>query len=178
MENTLKYILNSLRDLENYVFSELQNTEKERFKLLFHVVKNDNDMPTKTIKSEVDEMLKIKGVSISSKPRFDGRYQGYILEFGRRKYFYGSSKDEIAIKIKTYFKKGVNNKNSNDLTLKDWSNKWFTLYKKPNLKPKSLLSIQNSLKHLFRGFGNSKLTELNANDLQAFFFNPKSGALP
>lgn len=51
---------------------------------------------------ESQMLFYITGVSINSKPRKDGRYQGYILRDGEKKYLYGKTPEEVAIKIKVY----------------------------------------------------------------------------
>lgn len=57
---------------------------------------------------EIEKMLiDFDGVSITQKPRKDGRYQGYIYVKGEKKYVYGYSRSEVASKIKHIMKYGV-----------------------------------------------------------------------
>lgn len=51
---------------------------------------------------ESQMMIQMSGVSINAKPRKDGRYQGYVLRDGEKRYFYGRSREEVAGKIKQY----------------------------------------------------------------------------
>ncbi len=55
-------------------------------------------------------MLKIKGVSITSHPRKDGRYQGYYSDGKLKQYVYGKTKDEIAEKLQKLIKTGITKK--------------------------------------------------------------------
>jgi hypothetical protein len=48
-----------------------------------------------------EKPYKIKGISIDSKPRVDGRYQGRITVEGVRKSVYGKSLGEVSQKIKS-----------------------------------------------------------------------------
>lgn len=67
-------------------------------------LKNDGAL---TASKEISQMLlNVKGVSINAKPRKDGRYQGYVIENGIKKYVYGKTKNEVTEKIKDYLKNG------------------------------------------------------------------------
>ena len=41
--------------------------------------------------SEEKMLIEMDGVSVTAKPRKDGRYQGYVLQNGKKKYLYGKS---------------------------------------------------------------------------------------
>lgn len=57
---------------------------------------------------EIEKMLiEFEGMSITKKPRKDGRFQGYIYVKGEKKYVYGYSRAEVAGKIKHIMKYGV-----------------------------------------------------------------------
>lgn len=49
-------------------------------------------------------LINLSGVSINSKPRADGRYQGYAMRDGEKKYFYGKTPEEVRDKIQKYLK--------------------------------------------------------------------------
>ena len=49
-------------------------------------------------------LINIDGVSINSKPRRDGRYQGYVTESDGKRYFYGRTREEVEAKISKYLK--------------------------------------------------------------------------
>ena len=74
-------------------------------------LKNDGAL---TAPKEISQMLlNVKGVSINAKPRKDGRYQGYVIENGIKKYVYGKTKNEVTEKIKLYLKNGLPKKKKN-----------------------------------------------------------------
>ena len=57
---------------------------------------------------EIEKMLiEFEGMSITKKPRKDGRFQGYIYVKGEKIYVYGYSRSEVASKIKHIMKYGV-----------------------------------------------------------------------
>ncbi len=79
--------------------------EKNINALLDLALKNEGVL---TAQTELSQMLiNVNGVSINSKPRKDGRYQGYVIEDERKKYVYGKSKEEVAERIKFYLKNGL-----------------------------------------------------------------------
>lgn len=67
---------------------------------------------------EINQMIKnIPGVSICSKPRKDGRYQGYIVDGNGKTYVYGKSIDEVTNKLKHFLRNGTpRHKNKDDET--------------------------------------------------------------
>lgn len=79
--------------------------EKDIEKLLELALKNEGVL---TAPTELSQMLiNVKGVSINSKPRKDGRFQGYIISENQKKYVYGKTKDEVAMQLKFYLKNGL-----------------------------------------------------------------------
>ena len=134
----------------------------------------DNQDGSFSTKKEEDMNINIPGISINSKPRSDGRYQGYIIEGGTKKYVYGRSTDEVICKIKLIMKNGLNKKNAKKdgtPTLKEWAEKWVKLYKEPNLKPKSLENLRYSLKKIYAGFENTRLSGIKTTDVQEYFLS-------
>lgn len=78
--------------------------EKDLNGLIEQALKNGGDF---TAPMEYSKMLiNIKGVSINDKPRKDGRWQGYVIDGTEKRYVYGKSKEEVAIKIKERLKNG------------------------------------------------------------------------
>lgn len=122
---------------------------------------------------ESQMLIQMTGVSINATPRKDGRYQGYVLRDGEKKYFYGKSRDEVAGKIKQYIQDGMpkrkKRKADTSPLFADYAVMWVERYKKPNLKPKSLESLKNALKRAQETFGNRTIASISADDLQAFF---------
>ena len=75
-------------------------------------LKNEGVLTTPTEYSQM--LINVKGVSINNTPRKDGRYQGYIIDNGIKRYIYGKTKEEVAIKIKEYLKNGLPKKKKAD----------------------------------------------------------------
>ena len=64
--------------------------------------KNGNALTTE---KESQMLIEAKGVSITSKPRRDGRFQGYIIQDdGQRKYFYGRNYEDVTNKIREFLR--------------------------------------------------------------------------
>lgn len=90
----------------------------------------------------------LPGVSITSKPRRDGRYQGYCISGDTKTYFYGRTQEEVAVKIKHFLQSGGirKRKKRKDAipTFGEYAEKWYRLYKEPLLKPMSLRTVRNA----------------------------------
>ena len=124
-----------------------------------------------TPKETSQMLIQMRGISINSKPRKDGRYQGYIEDNGKH-YVYGRTKEEVAIKIKEYLKNGIPKKKEKKKkatpVLREWLKTWMELYKRPNVKPKTLYSIEQSAKIIGKELGDLRLDELTSDKIQAF----------
>ena len=68
---------------------------------------NANDCNVLPADKEQDMNLNIPGISINSRPRKDGRWQGQILHDGVRYYVYGRTREAVANKIKFYLQHGL-----------------------------------------------------------------------
>lgn len=122
---------------------------------------------------ESQMLLKLNGVSINSKPRKDGRYQGYVLSNGEKNYFYGRSIEEVTGKIKQYIKDGTPPKRKKRTVsspkFSDYAAQWIERYKVPNMKPTSVESLRYALKKAIDALGEKPLATITTDDLQAFF---------
>lgn len=112
---------------------------------------NKNNGVSSTQK-ENDEMFNIPGISINSKPRADGRFQGYIVIDGVKKYFYGRSKEEVANKVKTQLKNGATLKkesvsNSVPTTFNAFAVYYFENFRKPKVSTKTYKNDTNRYKN-------------------------------
>ncbi len=124
-------------------------------------------------------LINMTGVSISAKPRRDGRYQGYVLRDGQKRYLYGRSRAEVAEKIRQCIQEGTEPKKRKKErkrvpTFGEFYEKWISLYKEPTLKVKSLRSIRDTIKPALARFGDTPLDKISADDLQAFLISMKS----
>ena len=124
---------------------------------------------------ESQMLLKLNGVSINSKPRKDGRYQGYVLSNGEKNYFYGRSIEEVTGKIKQYIKDGTPPKRKKRTVsspkFSDYAAQWIERYKVPNMKPTSVESLRYALKKAIDALGEKPLATITTDDLQAFFMS-------
>ena len=86
--------------------AEIQNgyVEKkaEEMRKRFKVYTKDKALTPK----EVAVLVNMPGISVNSKIRTDGRYQGHITKGGKKYYFYGKSVNEVALKIQDAIDKG------------------------------------------------------------------------
>ena len=84
--------------------------EKDLDRLIEEALKGNGVLVTP---KEVSQLLvNVSGVSINSKPRKDGRWQGYILDKGEKRYVYGTTKEEVAFRLKEYLRNGLPKKKS------------------------------------------------------------------
>lgn len=136
--------------------------------LLLEITQNLGDTLTR---KDGQMLIHIQGVSINSKPRADGRYQGYINCGTSKRYFYGYSREEVAYKISDFLKKGgmaQKNEPKHADTFAEYTEKWLTLYKIPNLKISTITNIRNTLKPALEHFGKRPMRSIKADELQEF----------
>lgn len=138
--------------------------------------KQDSDINSGSFSSTTEEkmLIEMTGVSINSKPRKDGRIQGYALRDGEKKYFYGKSPAEVQKKIQDYLNSAPapkrKKRNTDTSPLFDvYATEWVERYKKPNLKPKSLLGLNVALKKATDAFAGKTIASITTDDLQEFF---------
>lgn len=106
--------------------------EKDLNKLIEQALQGDGVLVTP---KEISQMLiNLPGVSINSKPRSDGRWQGYVIKDGEKRIVYGRSKEELAMKLKAYYQyglpqKAIQKKKSSTPKLSEWLQKWLSCIK-------------------------------------------------
>lgn len=125
-------------------------------------------VPRTQKESKEDMLIDLKGVSISTKQRKDGRYQGYLLQEGEKKYFYGKTTDDVKTKIESFLKKDQKNKNKTAPTFDKYVAEWLEKYKKPNLKIKSFESAKQAVKKAVEHFKGKNILKITTDDLQSF----------
>ena len=112
----------------------------------------------------------LPGVSITSKPRRDGRYQGYCISGDIKTYFYGRTQEEVAVKIKHFLQSGGvrKRKKRKDAvpTFGEYAEKWYRLYKEPLLKPTSLRTVHYAIKPALDAWRSRKLNTITTDDAQ------------
>ena len=147
--------------------------ENDLNSLIEEALKSNGTLVTPT---EVSQMLiNVPGICICSKPRTDGRWQGYILNNNKRNFVYGKSKEEVSIKLKELYKNGIpkSRKKHNSPVLSEWVLNWIKLYKEPNVKPKTLEIIKASLKFLLQDLGATPISTLNTDMIQSYLLSMK-----
>ena len=132
---------------------------------------NDGSFSTPT---EEKMLINMTGISINAKPRADGRFQGYAMRDGEKKYFYGKTTAEVQKKIQDYLNSAPTpkrKKRNTDTTplFEIYAAQWVEQYKKPNLKPKSLETLHFALKKAVEAFGGKTIGSITTDDLQQFF---------
>ncbi len=142
--------------------------------LIEQAINNDGVLVTH---KEINQMIKnIPGVSINSKPRSDGRYQGYVVDGNGRTYAYGKNIEEVAIKLKHYLRFGTPKKKKADKTLNGIPTTFtaFAMYYFENFRKKKVaeltykIDIRRFNKHLAPYFADKpikKITPLECQNL-------------
>lgn len=73
-------------------------------------------------------LLDVPGVSITKKPRTDGRFQGYVLLTGEKHYVYGKTKEDVLYKIQRLLKNGAPKKKKSATLFPDTFNAFAQYY--------------------------------------------------
>ena len=140
---------------------------------LLHAVLKTGD--TLTTPTEGQMLININGVSINSKPRSDGRYQGYVTENNGKQYFYGRTREEFEAKIIRYLKEAHAPKkkahSKKQPTFGEFYEKWLELYKKPNLKPSSITNIVDTMKPALTVFAGVPIDKITTDDVQGLLLS-------
>lgn len=145
--------------------------------LLHEALKNGDNLTTP---KDSQMLIYMDGISINSKPRRDGRYQGYIAQKDRtKKYFYGKTRDEVATKIKAFLQHEEETPKRKEYTKKtttfsEYYNKWLELYKKPNLKPSSITNIVDTLKPALQQFADRQIDKITTDQVQELLLSIKA----
>lgn len=125
--------------------------------------------------SEEKMLIEMDGVSVTAKPRKDGRYQGYVLQNGKKKYLYGKSPEEVKNKIKAFLRTQESAPQRKKREPKKsplfgaYAANWAEKYKKPNLKPSSYETFLFALKAAVKALGDKPLDSITSDDLQDLF---------
>lgn len=112
--------------------------EKDLNALIEEAIKGNGVLATPTELSQM--IINLPGVSINSKPRKDGRFQGYIVDKNGRTYAYGKTLEEVAIKLKHYLRYGTPKKKKADTALNGVPATFtaFTMYYFENFRKKKV----------------------------------------
>lgn len=122
----------------------------------------------------------IPGVSMNSKPRKDGRFQGYVIRNGEKRYFYANEKDALEEKVRRYLLEVDSSTKKTEQQKKfpkfgEYVEKWLRLYKAPNLKPTSMESIRNTVRAALKRFSQKRIASITSDDLQEMLLEDVGG---
>ncbi|MDR1905374.1 MAG: site-specific integrase [Clostridiales bacterium] len=121
-------------------------------------------------KERINMLLEIKGVSVDSKPRVDGRWQGRALIDNAYKSVYGKSKEEVIFKLQKLLnereKPNTKKKSTSEYKLHAWLDKWYSLYKEAKIKPKTQEVLNYNIARLKKEFPDAPLKALKGLDIQ------------
>lgn len=122
-------------------------------------------------------LIDVPGVSMTSKPRADGRYQAVISRDGKRKYLYGRTPEEVKIKIQLYLREHGTapcrkpREKPKGPPFREFFSSWAEMYKKPTLKPKSYEVVLRVQRIVSAALGDKPIGAITSDDLQSFFVN-------
>jgi len=140
-------------------------------------IKHENNNSAKEDKMLLQ--IEIPGVYIDNKPRKDGRWQGRIIKDGiLQKTVYAESREKVLERIQAFLSgKSISKirprKNYTPI-LSEWLDKWFSAYKKPNVKASTERAISATLDILKKNFGHVEIGKLNPMDIQQYAVSYKS----
>lgn len=115
--------------------------------------------------------IQVDGVSVNTKPRPDGRFQGYATDDdGHKQYFYGKTREEVIVKIRNHLQGGKQKrktvKKKKAPLFGEYVQKWIEIYKKPNLKLTSYQNLIYAIEPAQAEFGNTPIDKISDSDIQ------------
>ena len=153
-------------EIENERFQEQAEKMRTRFKLVSQ--SKDQALTPK----EIAMLVNIPGISVCSKMRADGRYQGYITKGGTKYYFYGNSVNEVAFKIQDAIDKGIlkhTKEISNGIpkTFNAFAQYYFQNFRKKKVSERTFIKdMERYKKHLLPIFKETPLKNITPADCQ------------
>ena len=174
-----------MSELQEYLKSMLSHIDDMAKQTIFmlgmergmrEATKEKSDINNGSFSTETEKkmLINMTGISINAKPRADGRFQGYAMRDGEKRYFYGKTTAEVQKKIQDYLNSAPTpkrKKRNADTTplFEIYAAQWVEQYKKPNLKPKSLHTLHFALKKAVEAFSGKTIGSITTDDLQRFF---------
>ncbi len=198
-EKDLTHVFTVFNGVEDVVFESQDITTAKRKALKFlssenekkfdELIRNELSKNGVTVAPEgVNVIINIPGVSISSKPRKDGRYQGYLSTGSDKYYVYGSSFEDVENKIKFYIRYGVPKRKAKreyvasrgvPTTFNKFANYYFENFRKKKVSEKTfkvdLYRYERYLKPRFEDMPLKKITPLACQTLIDELTSAKKG---
>ncbi len=146
--------------------------EKDLNALIEEALKGNGVLVTPKELSQM--IINLHGVSINSKPRKDGRFQGYIVDKNGRTYAYGKTLEEVSIKLKHYLRYGAPKKKKADTTLNGvptsftaFATYYFENFRKKRVTAKTYsVDTRRFARHLAPYFADKPLKKINPLECQ------------
>ena len=168
--------LQKLKDSLSTIFSVINNLAADKDEVRrAKLIPLGNGLATHK-KEDSQMLINVKGASVGKTRRKDGRYCGYCTIDGIRIYRYGHTIEEVQKQLTTIIKSGKapKKKRRTALTLTSWTENWLELYKKPKVKPKTLISISDVLKTALRELGDKSIADITPIQLQQVLISYRS----
>ena len=152
-------------ELDNEKYEKQSEKLRERFQLVSD--KNEALAP-----KEVMMLVNMPGISVSSKMRPDGRYQGYITKGGKKYYYYGKSLKEVTFKIQDAIDKGfLKHKkeptNGIPQTFNAFAQYYFANFRKKKVAERTFVKdMERYRKHILPYFKETPLKSITPGDCQ------------
>ena len=152
--------------------------EKDLDALIAEALKGNGVLATP---KEISQMLiNLQGVSINSKPRKDGRFQGYIVDGTQKKYVYGKTREETAFKIRELLKNGLPQKKEETTskipdTFNEFAKYYFENFRIKKVSKQTYYNdIKRSEKYLFPVFADKSIKKITPIECQKILDDIKS----
>lgn len=131
-------------------------------------------------KEAVRMLLDVKGFSIDSKPRADGRWQGRVMVEGKQKSIYGRTEKEVIEKLQKFVvmgrmpEKPKPKQPPKTKTVKEWLDQYLSVFK-PNSRPATQKDHMRYADRICAVFGETPVNKLDTVSL-ASYFNDMAGS--
>ncbi len=153
-------------ELDNEEFDRKAEKIRARFKP-FNSDGNEALTP-----KEVVMLVNMPGISVNTKIRTDGRYQGYITKGDKKHYFYGKSVNEVVFKIQDAIDKGFlkhpkDNSNGVPKTFNAFAQYYFENFRKKKVAERTFVKdMERYRKHILPYFKETPLKSISPGDCQ------------
>lgn len=149
-------------EIANEKYEEKAKEMRARFKLQSEALEP----------KEVAMLVNMPGISVSSKKRADGRYQGYITKGGVKHFFYGKTLNEVVLKIQTaidngFFREKKEPKNSAPKTFNAFAQYYFENFRKKKVAERTFIKdMERYRRHILPVFKDIPLKNITPGDCQ------------
>lgn len=123
-------------------------------------------------KENLTMLLNVPGVSVTKKPRADGRYQGYLIRNGEKYYVYGRTMEQVILKLEALLKNGLPKKKKSSavpVTFNSFAQYYFTNFRVKKVSKQTMRADLNRynchIKPVFNEKPLKKITALECQDL-------------